>query len=96
MNYDKKQIQSLENALEKEQKSNAHLKEEWRKYRLALNRIAHPQEYGIVPGFEREIARRALVIGMVVESLPPQAHNKEITDKSQIYPSNEKPKKENQ
>jgi hypothetical protein len=40
------------------------------KYRLALNRIAHPKQYNINPGFEREIARRALVIGMTVEPLP--------------------------
>ena len=60
----------LEAELAKAQKDNDHLKQEWQKYRLALNRIAHPKAYRINPGHEAEIARRALVIGMDVDPLP--------------------------
>lgn len=43
------------------------------KLRAALNRIAHPETWGVNPGFESEIARRALVIGEAVDELPPGA-----------------------
>lgn len=46
------------------------LHKECQKYRVALNRIAHPESWSINEGFEAEIARRALVIGMKVEELP--------------------------
>ena len=60
----------LEAELSKAHATISQLQEEWRKYRLALNRIAHPTTYGMNKGHEREIARRALVIGMTVEPLP--------------------------
>ncbi len=60
----------LEAELAKEHADNAKLKQEWQKYRLALNRIAHPETYGIRPGHEVNIALRALVIGMEVDPLP--------------------------
>lgn len=53
--------------LEEKEKS---LHFECQKYRVALNRIAHPESWSINEGFEKEIARRALVIGMKVEELP--------------------------
>ena len=49
------------------------LHEECRKYRIALNRIAHPDSYEIVPGHEVEIARRCLLIGVDVPALPEEA-----------------------
>jgi hypothetical protein len=60
----------LEAELAKEHADNAKLKQEWQKYRLALNRIAHPETYGIRTGHEVNIALRALVIGMEVDPLP--------------------------
>jgi hypothetical protein len=42
---------------------------ECRKYRLALNRIAHPESYGVKRGYEKEIARRTLVIGVPIDPL---------------------------
>jgi hypothetical protein len=46
---------------------------ELRRYRIALNRIAHPKSWGVNPGFHEEIARRALIIGQPVAELPPGA-----------------------
>jgi hypothetical protein len=46
---------------------------ECQKYRVALNRVAHPETWGVNPGHHVEIARRALVIGMKVDPLPESA-----------------------
>jgi len=46
---------------------------ECQKYRVALNRVAHPATWGVNPGHHVEIARRALVIGMSVDPLPESA-----------------------
>lgn len=46
---------------------------ECQKYRVALNRVAHPETWGVNPGHHVEIARRALVIGMKVDPLPEAA-----------------------
>lgn len=43
---------------------------DWLKYRLALLRIAHPKTYQTERYDPREIARRALVIGMDIDPLP--------------------------
>jgi len=40
------------------------------KLRTALNRIAHPASYGTKGMDPREIARRALILGMTVNPLP--------------------------
>lgn len=51
-------------------RKNAKLNDDCRKYRVALNRIAKPETWGINPGFHTEIAKRALVIGVNVDPLP--------------------------
>jgi hypothetical protein len=46
---------------------------ECQKYRIALNRIAAPETWGINPGHHAEIARRALILGLKVDPLPDAA-----------------------
>ena len=66
---DVQRLARLEAELSKAHATISQLQEEWRKYRLALSRVAHPTIHGMNEGHEREIARRALVIGMTVEPL---------------------------
>jgi len=61
------------------ERENARLRsepEEIAKLRTALNRIAHPATYGTEDMDPREIARRALVVGMKVNPLPSPANSK--------------------
>lgn len=53
---------------------------ECRKYRLALNRIAHPNSYQIIPGHEVEIASRALLIGGTASPVPEAAKASETAN----------------
>ena len=46
------------------------LHQECKKYRVALNQIAHPETWGINRGYHEEIARRVLLLGITVELLP--------------------------
>lgn len=48
----------------------AKLRADCRKYRLALNRVASPKNWGVHAGHHVEIARRALLIGEKCEPLP--------------------------
>jgi hypothetical protein len=61
----------------------ADLHQECKKYRLALNRIAHPKEYGLDDGHHNEIAKRALVIGVYVNPLPSYLQSK--VDKNKLW-----------
>ena len=63
----------LEGELAKALKSNEHLSSEWRKYRYALNAIAHPVSWSVIPGSEVEIASRALLIGADLDPVPEHA-----------------------
>lgn len=64
----------LEDEITRMHENTTHLQCEWQKYRLALNRIGHASAYGIKPGFDVEIARRALVIGENVHPVPKEAY----------------------
>ena len=48
----------------------AKLRADCRKYRLALNRVASPKNWGVHEGYHVEIARRALLIGGKCDPLP--------------------------
>jgi hypothetical protein len=55
---------------------------ECQKYRVALNRVAHLETWGVNSGHHVEIARRALVIGMKVDPLPEAAKISQPTIRS--------------
>lgn len=74
------QIAALEEKLEVVNEQIKKLHKECRKYRLALNRIAHPDSYEIVPGHEVEIARRCLLIGENGPALPEEAKASKLRD----------------
>jgi hypothetical protein len=71
----------LEDKLARVMKSNEHLSNEWRKYRYALNSIAHPKSWGVIPGNEIEIASRALLIGADLDPVPEHAKVKKPNTK---------------